>query len=96
MSTIRVEAVIRSTNESLLLDAALKQAARRGLAPGSYLEVRRTAQNPTAFDVETIIEAALGEAACGLVSLQATVTPFKHAGDTVAVGDIMLIDRRDR
>ncbi len=94
MTTIHAAAVVRATNESLLLDAALKHAARRGLTPGSYLDVRRTAPDVIAFDVETILEGALNDAACSLVSLKTAVSATRKAGEPSVFGDVILVDRR--
>ncbi|BBE74154.1 hypothetical protein OHA_1_03782 [Pleomorphomonas sp. SM30] len=79
MRYLHATATIQCPNEALLLDAALRHVARRGVTPGTYLEVRRRAPSPMAFDVETVVREALVAGSCNVLDWSATDLPSTAA-----------------
>ncbi len=56
--------------------------------------MRRTAADAIAFDVETILDGALNDAACSLVSLKTSVHTSRRTPESSVCGDVILVDRR--
>jgi len=91
MRYIHATATIQCPNEALLLDAALRHVARRGVTPGTYLEVRRRAPSPMAFDVETVVREALVAGSCNVLAFGATDLPSSPPTDVMVIGDVLAV-----
>jgi len=91
MRYLHATATIQCPNEALLLDAALRHVARRGVTPGTYLEVRRRAPSPMAFDVETVVREALVAGSCNVLGWSATDLPSAPSADVVVMGDVIAV-----
>lgn len=91
MTYVLGRAVVQCANESLLLDAALKLAGRRGVSPGTYLDVRRRAVSSLLFDMETVVRESLTAASCNLLSWDPSLVPIVPAGDVIVCGDVIAV-----